>query len=195
MLAWNYDASMTWYDGKGSSLSGAVFAKKLSNLAQTSTSVVTIVGEQFALTRPENIGQSSLSGIEVGGQYLFSGLPAPFNGFGITGNFTYVGQADTKTYNLGAFYEKGPIQLRVAYNYRNSYKDSDTGSQGQPLYIDAYGEVDANLSYAINKNLTVFAQGINLGNAKTSSYQLYPNRVVNYEAYGPRVAVGVRMSL
>lgn len=194
MIAWNYDAALTWYDNKGSYFSSAVFAKKLSNLAESQTRMVTIVGEQFAYTRPENLGKRTLTGVELGGQYLFSGLPAPFDGFGVQGNFTYVGQAHTKTFNLSGFYEKGPIQLRVAYNYRNAYRDSDQGNRGQPVDIAAYGAIDASVSYALNTNFTVFAQGMNLGNEKTLSYSVYRNRVISYEAFGPRYAVGARMS-
>ena len=194
MVAKNYDLSMTWYDGKGSYLSGAVFSKKLSNLAQRSTSTVTIVGEPFFVNRPENLGKSKLSGVELGGQYLFAGLPAPFDGFGVQANITHVERANTKTYNLGAFYEKGPIQVRAAYNYRNAYQETDRGRRGQPEHIAAYGELNANLSYAVNQNLTVFAQGINLGDTKIHSYSIYPERLINYESYGPRYAIGARIS-
>lgn len=194
MIAWNYDMSLTWYDGKGSSLSGAIFYKDISNLAQQTTTTVTIDGESFLQNRPENVGKSSLNGVELGGQYLFTGLPAPFDGFGVLGNITYVGKAKTKTYNLGAFYEKGPLQVRLAYNYRNGYRDSDTGAAGQPVDIAAYGELDGNLSYAINKNVTVFAQAINLTNAKFHYYSVYESRPVNFESFGARYAIGARVS-
>lgn len=191
MMAWNYDLSLTWYNGKGSSLSGAIFSKNLSNLAERKTSIVSIVGEKFALERPENMGKNSLTGVELGGQYMLTGA---LSGFGVLGNFTYVGQANTKTYNLGAFYEKGPVEVRVAYNYRNAYRETDSGRRGQPEDIAAYGDVNGNISYAVNKNLTVFAQGINLTNAKIHSYSIYETRVINYEAYGRRFALGARMS-
>ncbi len=195
MIAWNYDLSLTWHDGKGSSLSGALFYKNLTNLSQRQTSIVTIVGESFQLNRPENLGKDHLNGVEVGGQYLFSKLPAPFDGLGLLGNYTYVKKGSTKTYNVGAFYEKGPIELRVAYNYRNAYRETDAGNRGQPVDIAAYGAVDASLSYQVNKRFTVFAQGINLSNAKIHSYSIYPERLINYESYGPRYAIGARMSL
>jgi TonB-dependent receptor len=194
MIAWNYDMSMTWYDGKGSSLSGAIFSKKISDFSQHVSTPTTIDGESFLLNRPENFGKKTLSGIELGGQYLFSGLPAPFDGLGLLGNFTYVAKAHTKTYNVGAFYEKGPIELRVAYNYRNAYRDSDSADRGVPLDYAAYGQVDANVSYAINKNLSVYAQGINLTSAKVRSYSIYESRPDTYESYGARYAVGARMS-
>lgn len=193
MIAWNYDLSLTWHDGKGSSLSGGLFYKNLSNLSQRQTSTVTIVGESFLLNRPENLGKDHINGVELGGQYMFRKLPAPFDGLGVLGNITYVKKANTKTYNVGVFYEKGPIGLRLAYNYRNAYRETDAGNRGQPVDIAAYGDLTASLNYDVNDKLKLFAQGINLSNAKNHSYSIYQERLINYEAYGRRYAIGARM--
>lgn len=195
MMAWNYDASVTWYDNKSNFLSVAAFAKRLTNLAQNQTSTVQILGQNFLLSRPENIGSSNLHGVELSGQYLFSSLPAPFDGFGVQANLTYVSQeGNSKTYNLVGFYEKGPWQVRVAYNYRDAYLATLRGKRGQPENVAAYGEADASVSYAWNKHLTVFAQAINFNNEKYSNYSIYPERVITHESYGPRYAFGARVS-
>lgn len=192
MIGENYDLSMTWFDDKSSFLSVAAFIKNMRNLSKSQSSTVQILGQNFQLSRPENIGTDHLNGVEVSGQYLFSGLPAPFDGLGVQANYTY---ADTtRTYNLVSFYEKGPLQLRVAYNYRNAYEQTDRGNRGQPVDVAAYGETDASLSYAWNKNLTLFVQGINLNNAKNKVYSVYPERIITYEAYGPRYAAGARIT-
>lgn len=192
MLGQNFDASLTWYDDKASYLSAAVFAKNLSNLLKTQTSTVQILGQDFFLTRPENAGGSHMKGVELSGQYMFSGLPTPFDGLGAQGNYTHAGS--TNTYNVVGFYEKGPFQFRVAYNYRNAYEETDRGNRGQPVDVAAYGQTDASFSYAWNKNLTFFMQGINLNNAKYLKYSVYPERVISYEAYGPRYAFGARVN-
>lgn len=192
MLAQNYDVSLTWYNDKGTYLSGAVFAKKLTNLLKSQTSTVRILDHDFFLTRPENVGSDHMNGYELSGQYILSALPAPFDGLGVQGNYTHAGS--TNTYNLVGFYEKGPFQIRVAYNYRNAYEETNRGNRGQPVNVDAYGQADASFSYAWNKNLTFFMQGINLNNAKYLKYSVYPERVISYEAYGPRYSAGARFS-
>lgn len=192
LIAQNYDASLTWYDDKASYLSLALFAKNLTNLLKSQTSTVTILGQNFFLTRPENVGSDHMKGVELSGQYMFNSLPAPFDGLGVQGNYTHAGS--TNTYNVVGFYEKGPFQFRAAYNYRNAYEETDRGNRGQPVDVAAYGQTDASLSYAWNKNLTFFVQGINLNNAKYRKYSVYPERVISYEAYGPRYAVGARAS-
>ena len=57
------------------------------------------------------------------------------------------------------FYDKNGIQARIAYNWRNSFLNT-TGPN--PIYTEAYGQVDANASYEIRKGLGVFVEIINL---------------------------------
>jgi iron complex outermembrane receptor protein len=197
MLAKNYDAALTWYDEKASFLSAAVFSKELSNLSKNQTSTVKILGQDFLLNRPENLGESNLKGVELSGQYMLSALPAPFDGLGVQANYTRIKPSDaanTNTYNLVGFYEKGPLQFRLAYNYRDAYEASKSGNRGQPVNVAAYGEYDASLSYAWNEHLTFFVNAINLSNEKSLVYSIYPERVISYEAYGPRYAAGARFN-
>lgn len=197
MIGQNYDMSLTWYDEKASFISAAVFIKKLSNLSKGQTSIVKILGQDFLVSRPENLGSSDLKGVELSGQYMLSSLPAPFDGLGVQANYTYVSPSDsagTRTYNAVGFYEKGPLQFRVAYNFRDAYEASARGNRGQPVNVAAYGEWDASLSYAWNKNLTFFMQAINLNEEKTQLYSIYPERVITNEAFGARYALGARVN-
>lgn len=191
LVGWNFDAALTWYIDRSSYISVAGFQKNLRNLSETVTSTIQILGFDFRRTRPENVGDDRIRGVEIGGQYTFTGLPAPFDGFGVQGNASFVGE-EGNTYNVVGFYEKGPLQMRLAYNYRESYELTDRGRRGQPENIAAYGIADASINYALTPNITVFAQGLNIFNEKTFSYSIYPERVITYETYGPRYALGVR---
>lgn len=194
MLANNLDLALTWYDGKGSYVSGALFSKKLTNLTQRQTNKVTIAGLVFDQERPENVGKDDFSGYEIGGQYLFSSLPAPFNGLGVQANMTRIVKKKISTYNAAAFYERGPVQVRLAYGYRNDYRETEAGKRGQPEDVAAYGDLSANFSYAINKNVTVFAEAMNLTNEVINSYSIYPQRLINNESYGRRFGLGARVT-
>lgn len=191
MIGWNYDAALTWYLDRSSYFSVAAFQKDLSNLSETVTSTIQVLGLDFRRTRPENIGGRSYRGIEFSGQYTFTGLPAPFDGLGLQANVSLV-KPDATTYNVVGFYEKGPIQLRLAYNYRNAYQQTLAGNRGQPVDVAAYGIWDASFNYALNDHVTVFAQGLNLFNEKTFQYSVFEERTITYETYGPRFALGVR---
>ncbi|MFS2108114.1 TonB-dependent receptor [Sphingomonas sp. Sphisp140] len=191
MIGWNYDAALTWYLDKSSFLSVAAFAKDLDNISESVTTNIQILGLDFRRTRPENVGSDSYKGIEFSGQYTFSGLPAPLDGLGIQANISLVEPKGT-TYNVVGFYEKGRLQMRLAYNYRNAYEQTAQGNRGQPVNVDAYGIWDASINFALNDHVTLFAQGLNLFNEKTFTYSVFKERVITYETYGPRYALGIR---
>lgn len=193
MIGWNYDAALTWYLDRSSFLSVALFAKDLNNISESVTSTIQILDLDFRRTRPENIGSRNYRGIEFSGQYTFAGLPAPLDGLGVQANISFV-EPDATTYNAVAFYEKGPLQARIAYNYRNAYEQTQQGNRGQPVNVDAYGIWDASINYALNDQVTLFAQGLNLFNEKTFLYSVYKERIITFETYGPRYALGVRLN-
>lgn len=158
-----------------------------------------------------NLLTEKLIGVELSGQYVFSDLPAPFDGLGLQGNYSYAhpsgGAAgkqsytdmNSQTYNLIGFYEKGPVQFRVAYNWRNAYISQHNVNtlNGAPysdnLIVAAYGEVDASVQYTINNHFIVFAQALNLNDEKVDRYWNIPDRISDYEGYGRRFGLGVRV--
>lgn len=191
LIGWNYDVALTWYIDRASYLSVAGFQKDLTNLTESVTTNIQILGFDFRRTRPENIGNDRIRGVEFSGQYTFTGLPAPFDGLGVQGNASLVGE-EGNTYNVVGFYEKGPLQMRLAYNYRGAYELTERGNRGQPVNVAAYGIADASINYALTPNVTLFAQGLNIFNEKTFNYSVFSERVITYETYGPRYALGVR---
>lgn len=191
LIGWNYDVALTWYIDRSSYISVAGFQKDLKNLSESVTTNIQILGLDFRRTRPENVGDDRIRGVEFSGQYTFTGLPAPLDGLGVQGNVSLVGD-EGNTYNVVGFYEKGPLQMRLAYNYRGSYELTARGNRGQPVNVASYGIADASINYALTPNVTVFAQGLNIFNEKTFNYSVFPERVITYETYGPRYALGVR---
>lgn len=201
MIAWNYDANLTWYIDDASYLSVAWFHKDLSNQSRVETNPIQILGFNFDQERPENTGNGSVDGVELSLQYTFSTLPAPFDGLGVQGNYTNVTQKTdgenedetSESYNLVGFYEKGPIQARVAYVYRAGYLASRKANRGQPKNIRGFGQWDASASYDITDFITVFVEAINITNSRTKSFSIYENRLIELADTGSRYAFGVRV--
>ena len=202
MTAWNYDAALTWHQGLNF-LSVAVYQKSVSNLLGNGISSATYLGQPFTVYQPININSQKYTGVEVSGQYTFSSLPAPFDGLGVQANYSYTHPSgaltNAVTYNLIGFYEKGPIELRVAYNWRNAQDLSRNAVtvNGKTVQNDEfqapYGQLDASIQYTITKNLIVFAQALNLNNEKSIKYFGVPDRVEDYEGYGRRFGFGARV--
>ena len=66
--------------------------------------------------------------------------------------------------NAIALYEKGPFQGRIAYNWRSDFliTPRDVIFPFSAIYQEATGQVDASMFYAINENVKLGVQGVNL---------------------------------
>jgi len=156
-------------------------------------------------TQPVNQGTNKVNGFEFAVQHIFGD-----SGFGAIANFTLVdsdieydnfdlndpvtpllGVSDS--YNLVAFYDKDGIQVRFAYNWRDDFlSDLHDGQGSNPVYTEAYGQLDANISYEYNENLTLFAEGINLTDETQRKYGRHKLMVKNIEQTGARYNIGLR---
>jgi outer membrane receptor protein involved in Fe transport len=107
--------------------------------------------------------------------------------------FALTGLSDS--YNLVAFYEDGPIQGRIAYNWRDAFVQSLTQSNGDGVTIvEDYAQIDASASYDITEDFTVVIEGINLTNEYVHKRGRFANQLLLIEDSGRRVAFGVRGS-
>jgi TonB-dependent receptor len=156
-------------------------------------------------TQPYNQGSNTVDGFEFAIQHLFGD-----SGFGAIVNYTIVdsdveydnadhGDENTPllgvsdSYNIVGFYDKDGIQVRLAYNWRDDFLQGLNDGQGSnPVYVEDYGQLDANISYSYNENLTIFVEGINLTDEYTRSYGRHSLMVRNIQQMGPRYNAGVR---
>jgi TonB-dependent receptor len=159
----------------------------------------------FRMTRPANIRSDELDGWEFNIQHMFGQ-----SGFGVQANYTMVdsgfkyndldttnpqtpmvGLADS--YNVVAFFDKFGWQVRAAYNWRDEFLTATADGQGQnPQYVDAYGQLDLNMTYAVNDNLSVFAEGINLTNETQRQHGRHDNQLLFATQIGARYMFGAR---
>lgn len=168
----------------------------------------------------ENVA-ATIQGMEVGIQKYADFLPSPWNGLGVDANYTYI---DSKqpgavaydmlgnkinglpvtglskdTVNFAVMYDHGPISVRLAYNWRDSFlvttsayqtsgayenltnvpDTTDAGSVNThgvatyfalPVFQYPTGQLDGNFTYRLNKNLTWVLQGSNLTGTTTRLY-------------------------
>jgi outer membrane receptor protein involved in Fe transport len=76
------------------------------------------------------------------------------------------------SYNLVAYYEKGKVRARVAYNYRDDYVDttSGPGSGSLPIYASPVGYLAASIGYKVNSHIDLAIDADNIANAEYGSY-------------------------
>jgi TonB-dependent receptor len=161
---------------------------------------------KWLVSQPVNNKEAKLYGAEFAAQHFFGD-----SGFGLQANYTivrgdvgYINDFDpgesqfallglSDTANLVGIYEKDGLQARIAYNWRGKFLRSASQSTARnPIYTEAYSQVDANISYAINDNLTVSLEGLNLtGEDRRDHGRTY--EMVEYMIdLGPRYALGAR---
>lgn len=214
----NFDMGLEWYINDASYIALEGFYKKVSNFSTLVSTPVQFLTNSangqpltWSLTQPINLNSSNIYGEEFTFNYQFTHLlPDPFNGLGFAANYTHVSSSTTlspgvistsgkfavpgigDSANMSVYYEKGPVQARLAYNWRGSYLESLAyGSGAQPATRDAYGQLDLSASYNINKYVSVFVSATNLTHQHLYDYSVYPNRFLYAEADGSVYTVGL----
>jgi len=162
---------------------------------------------EFDVNRPVNQRSANLHGWEIGGQYFFGD-----SGFGVLANYTIVrgdvgidrasdpsanvfalvGLSDTA--NAVLMYEKYGWSARLAYNWRDEYlfAANQNGNNRNPYFVEAYHQIDANVSYDFTDHFTVSLEAINLTGEDTRWHARSENQMVRLVDQSPRYMLGFR---
>ncbi|QIK77860.1 TonB-dependent receptor [Sphingomonas piscis] len=156
-------------------------------------------------------GKGKIRGFEVAYQQTFDMLPGVLSGLGVAANYTYIKskglpvqntfrqdtgplgrvgslpleQLSKHNINFAPFYEKGPLSLRLAYNWRSKYllTSSDVIFPYYPIYNDKGGQIDASAFYSITDKLKIGVQGVNLNNQVTKTLQQFAPGMLGPRSY------------
>lgn len=211
-----FDLSFEFYPRDGL-ISLAAFSKSIRDEIFTLTGTETLdVGrgpEPVIVTKPQNAEDSRIRGVEMAVQQAFSFLPDPFGGFGVSGNVTLIDSKFTfltsvgprrtglflqpdVTGNASIYYQKNKFEGRVSYNYIGGFLETINDTiPNADQYWKGRTTFDANISYRITPQLTLYAEGQNLSDAGRREL-VGPNRAYLQEAaeYGRTFFVGVTAS-
>ncbi|WP_045827138.1 TonB-dependent receptor [Teredinibacter turnerae] len=162
----------------------------------------------FRTSIPVNNREAKLHGFELAAQHFFGET-----GFGIMANYTFVdgdisfddladpsdqqfalvGLSDTA--NLILMYENYGVQARLAYNWRDEYLNrTNYKASNNPGYIEAYSQIDLNVSYDITDSISVFFEGLNVTGEDNREFARNKKMLWYLEDLGPRYALGARYS-
>jgi TonB-dependent receptor len=85
------------------------------------------------------------------------------------------------TVNLTPFYERGPLSVRLSYNWRSKFllTTRDVIEPFAPIMNEATGQLDGSIFYGINKNVKLGIQAVNLTNEVTRTSQVINNDLLN----------------
>jgi TonB-dependent receptor len=162
------------------------------------------ITENIGVRGPDNYhGHGKIKGFEVAYQQTFDFLPGALGGLGMNASYTYIQskglpnsflnggspshtttvgtgnlpleQLSKHTLNVQAFYERGPVSLRVAYNWRSRFllTASDVIFPYYPIFNAAEGTMDASAFFNITHNFKLGVQAVNLLNTITKTEQQF----------------------
>lgn len=160
----------------------------------------------FDVSAPVNNREAKIHGFELAAQHFFGET-----GFGLQANLTTVrgdvgfdngadpsqtqfallGLSDSA--NLAVIYENFGISARLAYNWRDEFlADVNRGSSNNPVYMDEFGQVDMNISYEVNDNLTVLFEGLNLAEEGLTAFGRDKNQLWHTQELNARYLIGAQ---
>jgi iron complex outermembrane receptor protein len=147
------------------------------------------IGVPFDVTMPINGEGAKTQGIEASVQAPFTFLPGWASGFGGLANYTYSEAKDVglfsqldgsplpfpglskDTINLVLYYDKGPINARVAWNSRTDWLQNPADRSGNPVFRAGEDYLDAKLTWRIKPEvLSLYIEGKNLTDQAAISY-------------------------
>lgn len=167
----NYELSAEWYPKPGMLFSLELFRREVKDYIFNGISQQTFFNELeqenrvYNVSQPINGGKAKVNGVLVSGQAEIWG------GFGIQANYSFADSSTDEglnlpylskhTVNVIPYFESGPFQARVSYNYRSAYFRA-IGRLNSVDMVAPYSQLDASVSFAVTPNITLTANAQNL---------------------------------
>ena len=218
----NYDLMVEHYFTNVGFVSAGAFAKSLDNFifatSRARTNDDAVGPDATQIIQPVNGPTASLYGFEVAWQQNLVFLPGILKSFGINANYTYTtSKADIpgrgrdgvdvplpgqtgNAGNIGLFFDRGPLSLRVGGNYSGSFVSTISAvSPEADTRTKARFQVDASGSFNVRPGMKIFGEFINLSNTPLRAY--VGNRAnrggggddPSYEFYKPWGMLGIKI--
>jgi iron complex outermembrane receptor protein len=171
--------------------------------------------EVFQVNTQVNTPGGKLSGFELNYQQPFTFLPGILKNFGTLMNYTFVKSRidylvsptstgtinddllnlSPKSWNVTLYYDDGVLSARVSTAYRQAFLTRVPGQNNNDVEgKNSSTNVDASISYKINKHVELTLEGVNLTNQVNDQFiSRARNSSVVYNVTGREYMAGVRV--
>jgi iron complex outermembrane recepter protein len=206
-----FELGLESYFNQDSIASATAFYKSIDSFITRGVSTQLVDQVSFIVDQPVNGKGASVQGVELSYRTVFSRLPAPFDGLGTQISYTYTDSnanyfnpataaaahyslqgLSKNSYTFVGFYEKGPVQARVSYTWRDRYLVLPQTQTGVPQFSDSYDQLDAGVQYGINDHIILTADAVNLTDSREFNYANVIGNTQIYRDVGRRYTVGFR---
>jgi len=216
----NFDLMVEKYFKSVGILSGGLFYKKINDfvytfISETEDDTFGPDTAGFDVFQPLNGDNASIFGAEFAFQRTLDFLPGFAKNFSVYLNYTYLtSNADgirnedgderddidlpnttPNMFNGSLGYADKKFSARLSANFSDSYIDEIGGSAFEDRYYDKQFFLDFNASYAINRNVRIYADLNNITNQPLRYFQGVRNRTQQLEFYGRRMTFGLKYDI
>ncbi|WP_096087645.1 TonB-dependent receptor [Agaribacterium haliotis] len=214
----NYDLSAEWYLGQASSASIAAFLVDIDSFVQQTEVPTEFPGPNgstvtIGVDTPVQGDGGQIHGLELAGRLAFSDLSDGWlNPFGLDANYTWspseqddediegkqkpFPENSEHQLNLIAWFEQGPWQARIAYNYRSErLAEENRATDNLDVYQKPVGYVDLSASYAFSEQHEIYFNGSNVTGSYEEYYFQWDDQYAYQNYYEPRYTLGYRFKL
>jgi iron complex outermembrane receptor protein len=187
----NYELTAEYYPRAGTLLAAELFRREISNyIINTRTNAEFFNSLQNRLTtysvnQPINGGKAKVNGVLVSAQSEI------WAGFGLQANYSYQDSSTSSVDSSGAelnlpylskhtvnvipYFESGPFQARLSYNYRSSYFRT-IGRLNSREMVAPYSQLDFSASLNLTKDISIAVNAQNLLDETYRQYNATPDR-------------------
>jgi len=145
-------------------------------------------------TQSNGEGTFTQTGLELAGQFDLSSIGGNRNIFGNLGVAEPLQQIvqpnlSRNTYNATMFYEKFGLSARARYTWRSSFSlpaSVESFKAGAPLINGSRGQLNANMTYDVNDNISVGIEGINILQGDQQQYCVKNNTLLCFNGFTDR---------
>lgn len=204
----NWDASLEFYPKSLGVISAAIFYKDIKDFVTTQT-IVGGAPDGADVRMPVNGKTAYVHGVELEWQQQFRMLPSPLDGLGLYANYTLTDSESTyanlatprkevftniskRMANLSLAYEKYGAFLRVSANYRSEYLTSVNVNPLNDQFVPSQWRLDASANYRVTKNITWFAEALNLLNTPQETHIRNTGALVSTSYYSWALNTGIK---
>lgn len=213
MRSMNFDLMAERYFESIGIVSAGAFYKDITDFIYTireNDAVDARTGQTFSsIFRPVNGASASVFGVEAAIQRRLPWV----KGLGVFVNYTYTHSetenpqfsadkiplpgAPEHSLNTSLNYERGPVDVRVSFNYNSAYIDPNEVdlTPGLERYYDEVTYLDINGTYRVSPMLRVFFSANNLLNQPLRFYAGDPGRTYQAEYYDSTFSLGFKFDL
>ncbi len=187
----NYELTAEWYPRSGTLLAVELFRRDIKNYIISFRQNVDYFNAlqnritPYNVSQPINGAKAKVNGVLVSGQAEIWG------GFGLQANYSYQDSSTSSvdvtgtelnlpylskhTVNVIPYFESGPFQARLSYNYRTAYFRT-IGRLGSREMVAPYNQLDFSAGFNVTPAVTLSVNAQNLLDETYLQYNATPDR-------------------